>query len=215
MLATHAAHAQRVVDIFCRKCSSQCHCSSNTVGQAAGALRDHGMHPHTFHVLLSLSSLAALAGTASAQIMTAVSPQDRTTLEGSSFTHFPIGRASARMQTLHADLAPGTLLSGHAYRRDAVQVRGVVDAFSCDMQVTLSMSTKLPTQASTTFAQNRGTNPVVVLPRTIIAFPATNRPSIDMLGSSDPASACSPPMPVLRSSIDRAPLSYTKICVPQ
>lgn len=131
------------------------------------------MHPHTFAVVLSLFCAATQA-----QIV-AVSPADRQGFEGSSFTHFPLGRASARMQTLHGDLPPATLLSGHAYRRDAIQVRGLVDAFSCDMQVTLSVSPNLPTQASTTFANNRGSNPVVVLPRTILAFPATNRPPID------------------------------------
>lgn len=130
------------------------------------------MHHPTFVVALSL-----FASFASAQI--AVSPSDRTSLEGSSFTHFPLGRASARMQTLHGDLPPGTLLSGHAYRRDATQVRGTVAAFSSDLQVTLSMSPNAPTAASTQFANNRGSSQVVVLPRTILAFPATNRPPID------------------------------------
>jgi len=130
------------------------------------------MHHSTFVVAVSL-----FTSLASAQL--AVSPSDRANLEGSSFTHFPLGRASARMQTLHADLPPGTLLSGHSYRRDATQLRSIVDGFSSDLQVTLSMSTRLPTQASTTFANNRGTNPVVVLPRTILAFPATDRPAID------------------------------------
>ncbi|MEO6594998.1 MAG: hypothetical protein ABIP94_09635 [Planctomycetota bacterium] len=123
--------------------------------------------------------LPLLGAAATAQAMLAVSPSDRTTLEGSSYTHFPLGRASTRMQTLHSDVPGGTLLSGHAYRRDAVLVRDLVDPFSSDLQVRLSMSPKLPTQASTTFANNAGSNPVLVLPRTFLAFPATHRPTID------------------------------------
>jgi hypothetical protein len=142
------------------------------------------MHPHPLPALLVCLCGAALTTASSAQVV-AVSPADRGGLEGSSFTHFPIGRASARMQTLHTDLPGGTLLSGHAYRRDATQVRGVVDGFACDLQVTLSMSPNLPTQASTTFANNVGSNPVVVLPRTFIAFPATNRPPLDPAATFD------------------------------
>jgi hypothetical protein len=136
------------------------------------------MHAHRSVSFLSFLFAAALGGSAHAQIV-AVSPADRDGLEGSSFTHFPLGRANARMQTLHADVPGGTLLSGHAYRRDAVQVRGLVDGFSSDLQVTLSMSPNLPTAASTTFGNNVGSNPVVALPRTIVAFPSTSRPSLD------------------------------------
>jgi hypothetical protein len=136
------------------------------------------MHPHQHLSVLPLLGAVLLATSASAQVL-AVSPADRGGLEGNSFTHFPLGRASARMQTLHADVPGGTLLSGHAYRRDAVQVRGLVDGFTSDLQVTLSMSPNLPTQASTTFGSNVGSNPVIALPRTLLAFPATLRPSID------------------------------------
>ncbi len=108
-----------------------------------------------------------------------VSPSDRAALEGSSFTHFPLGRAQARMQTLHADIPGGTVITGHAYRRDAATVRGLVDAFAVDLEVTLSVSTNLPMQASTTFANNVGPAPVHVLPRTVVAFPATLRPRLD------------------------------------
>ncbi|MBL8756047.1 MAG: hypothetical protein JNK15_22320 [Planctomycetes bacterium] len=121
---------------------------------------------------------AILAGAASLAAQ-AVSPTDRTTLEGSSFTHFPLGRASARMQTLHADVPGGTVIHGHAYRRDAAGVRGLVDGFACDLEVTLSVGPNPPTQASTTFANNAGSAPVVVLPRTVLNFPATQRPSLD------------------------------------
>lgn len=145
------------------------------------------MHTHRYPsplFLLPLCVAAALAGTARAQLV-AVSPADRADLEGSSFTHFPIGRASARMQTLHADVPGGTLLSGHAYRRDAVQVRGVVDGFVSDLQVTLSMSPNAPTQASSTFANNVGANATVVLPRTLVTFPPTSRPPLDPSGAFD------------------------------
>jgi hypothetical protein len=129
-----------------------------------------------------LPALLTLAGHAPAQT---VSPADRATLEGCSFTHFPLGRASARMQTLHADLPGGTVIQGHAYRRDAAGVRGQVDGFACDLEVTLSVSPNLPTQASTTFANNVGPNPVVVLPRTVLNFPATQRPNLDPSPSFD------------------------------
>lgn len=127
---------------------------------------------------LCAAALAA-ASTLTAQLPLAVSPADRAQLEGSSFTHLPIGRASARMQTLHADVPPGLVIGGHGYRRDAAGVRGTVDAFAVELQVTLSVSPNLPTRASTTFANNVGSNPVVVLPRQWVAFPATNRPALD------------------------------------
>jgi hypothetical protein len=58
-------------------------------------------------------------------------------------------------------------------------VRGHIDGFTSDLQVTLSMSNNLPNQASATFANNVGTGAVVVLPRTLVTFPPTDRPSID------------------------------------
>lgn len=130
---------------------------------------------HPFPVLSSWCLAAAILP---AQVA-AVSPSDRQSLEGSSFTHFPLGRADARMQTLHRDVPGGTLITGHAYRRDAITVRGLVDGLQCDLEVSVSMSPNLPTQASTTFANNVGPNPVVVLPRTIVTFPSTQRPTLD------------------------------------
>jgi hypothetical protein len=127
------------------------------------------------HRVSTFLFLPLLAATAVAQ----ASPTDRSQLEGSSFTHFPLGRANARMQTLHADLPGGTRLTGHAYRRDATQLRGRVDGFSCDLQVTVSMSPLSPTQASTTFGNNQGATRVVTLPRTVLTFPATDRPGLD------------------------------------
>jgi hypothetical protein len=93
------------------------------------------MHHHPIAALLPLLLCAAPP----AQQQLAVSPADRAGLEGSSFTHFPLGRANARMQTLHADVPGGMLISGHAYRRDADGVRGTIAGFSSDLQVTLSM----------------------------------------------------------------------------
>lgn len=131
--------------------------------------------PRTLPFLLS--TMSVLASTLAAQ--QAISPADRASLEGSSFTQFPLGRHNARMQTLHADVPGGTLITGHAYRRDAAGVRGQVDGFVSDLEIALSISPRLPSQASSTFALNAGPNPVVVLPRTVIAFPATQRPSLD------------------------------------
>jgi hypothetical protein len=130
------------------------------------------MPTHRFVVVATL-----LATFASAQA--AVSPTDRAALEGSSFTHFPLGRASARVQTLHRDLPGGTVLHGHAYRRDAIAVRGTVDAFQCELEVRVSLSPLTPTTASTTFASNAGQGAVTVLPRQLLTFPATVRPALD------------------------------------
>jgi len=121
---------------------------------------------------------ACCAATATLLAQT-VSPADRSLTEGSSFSHLPLGRASARMQTLHADIPAGTWIHGHAYRRDAIGVRGQVDGFAAELQVTLSVSPNLPTRASTSFANNIGSQPVVVLPRTWVSFPATQRPGLD------------------------------------
>ncbi len=131
------------------------------------------------HVLPFVLPLLAMLPLTPLVAQQAVSPTDRAQLEGSSFTQFPLGRANARMQTLHADVPAGTLITGHAYRRDAAGVRGQVDGFQSDLEVSLSISPRLPTQASTTFAANAGTNAVVVLPRTVLSFPPTQRPALD------------------------------------
>jgi hypothetical protein len=125
------------------------------------------------------AAAAAAAFCASLFAQTVVSPQDRLNLEGSSFTHFPLGRASIRMQTLHQDLPPGAVLNGHAYRADATTLRSRVDTFAVDMEVTVSMAARTPATASTTFATNVGATQVVVLPRTVVSFPATDRPLMD------------------------------------
>ena len=117
-------------------------------------------------MIRNLAATFALGTALCAQ--TVVSPQDRLNLEGSSFTHFPLGRASIRMQTLHQDLPPGATLNGHAYRADATTLRSRVDVFAVDMEVTVSMAARTPATASTTFATNAGASPVVVLPRTTL-----------------------------------------------
>lgn len=124
-----------------------------------------------FVCALLLSTLAAQAPP--------VSPNDRAGLEGSTFTHLPLGRASARIQTLHLDLPGGTVISGHAYRREAAGVYGSVDGFSSDLEITVSMSPNTPAQASPAFGSNHGPNPVTVLPRTLLPFPGTSRPTLD------------------------------------
>ncbi len=108
-----------------------------------------------------------------------VSPADRATLEGATFTHFPLGRFDCRMQTLHADVPGGTVIAGHGYRRDAAGLYGDSPAFVSELEVTISMSPNAPDQAAGTFASNVGSNPVVVLPRTPISFQANTRPAID------------------------------------
>lgn len=124
-------------------------------------------------------ALLALVTAGPASSQTAVSPADRAGLEGSSYTHYPLGRKSARVQTLHDDVPGGAVLAGHGYRRDAVGVRGLVAGLSCEVQVTLSMAPHPAESASPTFAANTGPNPVVVLPRQWIPVPSTDRPGLD------------------------------------
>jgi hypothetical protein len=126
-----------------------------------------------------LTAICTIAFAAATAAQGVVSPTDRAALEGSSFTHFPLGRASARVQTLHRDVPGGAVLRGHSYRRDAIGVRGTVAAFQCDLEVRVSMSPLTPTTASTTFANNLGAGAVTVLPRQVVAFPATARPALD------------------------------------
>ncbi|MCK5941021.1 MAG: hypothetical protein KAI24_03550 [Planctomycetes bacterium] len=125
------------------------------------------------------SILAFVAVTTALAAQNVTSPADRGGLEGSSYTHYPLGRKSARVQTLHDDVPGGTVIGAHGYRRDAIGVRGIVPGLSCDLQVTLSMSPNTADGASGTFANNVGANPVVVLPRTVVTFPSTDRPSLD------------------------------------
>ena len=108
-----------------------------------------------------------------------VSPSERSALEGSSYTHYPLGRASARVQTLHDHIPGGAWIAAHAYRRDAVAIRGNVAGLSCELQVTLSMAPHTAANASPSFAANVGSHAVVVLPRQFISIPATARPSLD------------------------------------
>ena len=121
-----------------------------------------------------LSALTSVAAQSQA-----VSPADRSALEGSSFTSFPLGRPNGRFQFLHQDMPAGMTIHGHAFRRDAAQLRGAVDGFAAELEVTLSMSPRTPGTASATFSDNVGPSPTVVLPRTTIVFPATNRPALD------------------------------------
>jgi len=171
MLAKGSDRPQRLADIFCRKFGPHFHYLAAKLDGPAAAKEP----PMQLSTLL----VAHLVCAAAAAQQPAVSPADRQNLEGSSFTHLPLGRADARMQTLHSDVPGGTLLSGHGYRRDAIGVRGIVPGFSSDLEVKLSMSPRLPNQASTTFAINEGSNPTVALPRTFVVFPATDRPPSD------------------------------------
>lgn len=131
---------------------------------------------------LRIASFAYAIGALSATPLLAqslppiVSPLDRATLEGDSWSSYPLGRWNCRVQQLHADLGTtARAISGHAYRRDAISTHGSVAAYQVDMSVTLSMSPNTPDTASATFADNEGQT-VTVLPRTMISFPQTDRP---------------------------------------
>ena len=109
----------------------------------------------------------------------AVSPADRAALEGNSYTHYPLGRRSARVQTLHDDVPGGVVIGAHGYRRDAVGVRGLVAGLQCDLQVTLSMAPHAAAAASPTFADKVGGQPVVMMPRQLGTIPPSQLPPLD------------------------------------
>ena len=102
-------------------------------------------------VLLLLVLLGTTFAAAAAAQTATISPSDRAQLEGSTFTHLPLGRHDARMQTLHLDLPGGTVLTGHAYRREAAGVYGGVAGFASDLEVSISMSPRTPATATILF----------------------------------------------------------------
>lgn len=121
-------------------------------------------------------TLAALAAAVSIPCLTAqTSPADRDRFEGNASTSYPLGRWNARLQQLHADLGAARTLRGHGYRRDAHATSNVA-AFQSELEVTASITTRTPDQASTRFTDQTGPNPAVVLPRIRLSFPATARP---------------------------------------
>src|SRR5688572_2313482 len=133
--------------------------------------------------LSSLSPIAmlglALATSAPAWAQVVVSPSDRDRLEGSASTVYPLGRAHARVQQLLGDLPVQTMtFQGHAYRRDAITVRGIVGAFRSQISVLASMSPRTPATASATFGDNQGT-PQTLLAQSWVSFPQTDRPAVD------------------------------------
>src|SRR5690606_18231742 len=135
------------------------------------------MNANATHHLLRLAVLACAAAVPPLGAQVAVSPADRVFFEGSTSTIYPLGRARARVQQLIGDMPAQTVtIVGHAYRRDATNVRGVVNAFRSEISVIVSISPRTPSNASSTFADNHGT-PVAVLNRSWVNFPQTDRPT--------------------------------------
>jgi hypothetical protein len=108
-----------------------------------------------------------------------VSPADRDLLEGNASTIYPLGRAGARVQQLHGDVPGPRLLLGHAYRRDAVSRRDLVEGFQSEVEVLVSTTGLTPVQMLPLFASNHGPSPQTVLLRRWVSFPATSRPPVD------------------------------------
>ncbi len=137
--------------------------------------RIHSLH-HPLQSLLLASSALILTGSPLAAQST-ISPSDRASYEGSSSTFYPLGRSNARVQTLHADLGQElSQISGHGYRRDGISSRGLVPGFTAELSVEMSMSPRTADQPSRQFADNQGSQPSMVLPRTRLVFPDTIRP---------------------------------------
>ncbi len=107
-----------------------------------------------------------------------VSPSDRAGLEGNAQTIYPLGRARARVMTLHADVPAGTY-AGHAYRREAVDARQRLEGWRTTLQVTASNGGRSPASPRTTFLDNHGPTITTLLSATEISFPTTERPAID------------------------------------
>ena len=139
---------------------------------------------------LTLTTLTlATATSAPAQ---GFSPADRVVLEGSASTSYPLGRHNARIQQLHGDLPPtSTQIRGHAYRRDAILLRGTVPEFQVEMEVSLSMSPRDAGSPSRVFAENRGPSPTVVRPATARSIPSSTSRSASTASYSSVSSACS------------------------
>ncbi len=128
--------------------------------------------PHLF--------VLGLAVAAAPRAQSTVSPYERVNLEGSSSTIYPLGRAHMRLQQLIGDLPTQAMtFQGHAYRRDATTVRGIVNAFRSQISVLASPSPRTTTTASTTFADNQS-NPQTLLNQAWISFPQTDRPTGDV-----------------------------------
>lgn len=109
-----------------------------------------------------------------------VSPNQRALFEGNTSSPFPLGRANGRFQQIHADLgSTPRMITGHAYRADALGARSPIANFDVDLQIVLADAANSPAAASTTFANNVGGNSVAVLPRAMVSFPATTRPVTD------------------------------------
>ena len=129
-----------------------------------------------FQLILCATALTVAAAGAQSTI----SPAGRDRYEGSTSTPYPLGRFNGRFQQIHADLGtnPRSIV-GHAYRADAVALRGTVASFDTDLEVVLAFAATPPDQASTNFAANLGSGAVTVLPLTRVNFPTTVRPGTD------------------------------------
>ena len=125
-------------------------------------------------------AIAAVLATAGLGAQSVVSPAARAQFEGDSSSSYPLGRADGRFQQIHADLgASPRTISQHAYRRDAINQRGDVLAFSTELEVTMSVAAVAPDSAARDFASNHGAGAVTVLPRARVNFPTTSRPAQD------------------------------------
>jgi hypothetical protein len=68
-----------------------------------------------------------------------------------------------RYQQIFASPSTTRILSGHSYRRDALNGRGVIDGFRARIQVRLGVSLTAPDAPSTTFEDNLGIGATTVL----------------------------------------------------
>lgn len=127
--------------------------------------------------LVVLMALAIQTAGAPAQTST-VSPIDRSGLEGSSSSSYPLGRHNCRYQQLYSDLGGQLVIRGQGFRRDALGNRGEIKSFRSQISISLSQVSQLPNKISKTFADNIGAKASVVFPRGWVSFPTTKKPMV-------------------------------------
>lgn len=119
---------------------------------------------------LSIASILALTSLSLAQSV--VDPVHFTHSEAFSTSAIPIGSPTVPYRTLqiHSGVPAGTI-RGLAFRLDVLQT-AAVPAFAAVMEVSMSTALTTPAAPSGTFDNNHGPDRVVVLPQTVVQFPA-------------------------------------------
>lgn len=119
-----------------------------------------------------LVTCLALAAFAPAQGV--VHPTHFTTAEAFGSNAMPLGNAAVPFRALqvHSGVPAGTI-RGLAFRLDVSQT-AAVGAFSAILEISMSTAATTPTAPSATFDTNHGGDRIVVLPLSVVQFPAAS-----------------------------------------